>query len=135
MNFLTLLKENEFILFDGGLGTLLQAKGLPAGEMPEIFALKEEDTLLNCHRAYVQAGARVITTNTFGANRFKLPAGISAYEVNKKMALVAKRAAENRALVAGSVGPSGKMVRPLGDIDFLDLVDSFSEQIQGLIYG
>lgn len=135
MDFLTLLKENEFILFDGGLGTLLQTKGLPAGEMPEIFALKEEDTLLNCHRAYVQAGARVITTNTFGANRFKLPAGISAYEVNKKMALVAKRAAENKALVAGSVGPSGKMVRPLGDIDFLDLVDSFSEQIQGLIDG
>ncbi|WP_456325815.1 homocysteine S-methyltransferase family protein [Desulfonauticus submarinus] len=135
MKFREILNSDAFILFDGGMGTLLQSQGLPPGEMPEIFALCKPEVIVNAHLAYVQAGSKVITTNTFGANRFKLPSKYNVFEVNKEMALLAKKAVQGKALVAGSVGPTGKMLRPLGDVDFEELVDAFEEQIRGLVAG
>lgn len=135
MSLIDLLAQEKFILFDGGLGTLLQSKGLPPGEMPELFALRREESLLECHKAYLEAGAHIITTNTFGANRLKLPASVNIYEVNKQLAKLAKLAVQDKALVAGSVGPTGKMVKPLGELSFGELVEIYKEQIQGLVEG
>ncbi|MDQ7032268.1 MAG: homocysteine S-methyltransferase family protein [Desulfonauticus sp.] len=135
MKFKKFLASNKFILFDGGLGTLLQKKGLPSGESPEAFAWHNSEVLMNIHAEYVQAGADVITTNTFGGNRYKLPAGLDVFELNKKMALLARQACGNKSLVAGSIGPTGKILKPLGDVSFLELVDVFVEQIRGLVAG
>jgi len=135
MNFRGWLREEKIIVFDGGMGTLLQAQGMAPGELPEIFGLSHPKIIEDIHRAYVTAGANVLTTNTFGGNKFKLPAGVDVFELNRKMALLAKKAGQTQAMVAGSVGPTGKMLRPLGDVDFMDLVLAFAEQIKGLVAG
>ncbi len=134
------LRGDKVLFFDGGMGTMLQARGLPAGVSPEVFCLERPDVLEGIHLDYARAGSDVLTTNSFGGSRFKLPAEINPYEFNKKMAQAARKAADRleaeqpgrRVFVAGSVGPSGKFLRPLGEIAFEELVDGFREQIRGL---
>ncbi|MCC8194366.1 MAG: homocysteine S-methyltransferase family protein [Deltaproteobacteria bacterium] len=140
--FLSVLLSGKRLFFDGGLGTMLQARGLPAGVSPEAFCLESPGTLRAIHREYAEAGADILTTNTFGGTRYKLPAGLDAAAFNSRMAEIAREAADSaasdlgrRVFVAGSIGPSGTFVPPLGEISFNDLVSAFREQIRGLVAG
>lgn len=130
-----LLSSQHIVLFDGGMGTLLQSGGLNPGQSPELFGLLSPEVISQVHRSYIDAGAQVITTNTFGGTRFKLGQASDVIDANRRMASVARSVAGDRACVAGSVGPTGRMVKPLGDVTFEELVQAFCEQIRGLILG
>ena len=142
VDFAKVLASGTRLFFDGGLGTMLQARGLPAGVSPEEFCLQAPDILRAIHREYAEAGSDILTTNTFGGTRYKLPAGLEVVSFNTRMAEIAREAADSAAavlgrpvFVAGSIGPSGKFVPPLGDLPFNDLVAAFREQIRGLVAG
>lgn len=138
VSFIDFIASGKRIIFDGAMGTMLQQRGLGAGESPEEFCLAHPDILEGVHTDYAKAGADVLTTNTFGGTRFKLPSHIEVVEFNRLMALAAKRAASkvNRQIyIAGSIGPTGKFLRPLGDLSFEQLVSVFQEQVRGLIEG
>lgn len=132
-----LLSGKRFI-FDGAMGTMLQRRGLPAGKSPEVFCLENPDTLEGIHADYIKAGADILTTNTFGGTSFKLPAGIKVEEFNYLMAKNAKKAAlasGREVLVAGSIGPTGHFLAPLGELPFKEMVQAFRDQIRGLVAG
>ena len=119
--------------FDGGMGTLLQKAGLPAGTLPETWNLSHPQVLEDIHLAYMHAGANVITSNTFGANALKfnnLDAIISAAYDNLARAKARFQGDQNSIYLAFDVGPLGKMLRPLGDFPFEDAVKVFSESIR-----
>ena len=138
MSFRDALKSGKRLLFDGAMGTMLQRRGLPAGESPEGFCLANPDILEGVHADYVRAGADVLTTNTFGGTHYKLEVDMPVAEFNRRMARAAKNAASSggrKVYVAGSIGPTGKFLHPLGDVAFEDMVTAFREQIRGLIDG
>lgn len=137
-NFLQTLTEGRILFFDGGLGTMLQAKGLPPGVSPELFSLERPEIVHAVHSEYALAGADILTTNTFGGNSFKLPDGVNATDFNRRMAELARHAADTSGrlvFVAGSIGPSGKFLRPLGELSFEELAAAYTEQIRGLVQG
>ena len=138
MNIKDLLGK-ERLYFDGGMGTLLQAKGLKAGELPEIWNITHSDIIKNIHLAYLNAGSNIITSNTFGANCLKfdnLEEIVSAAIANAKKAIEEFDGDKNRCFVALDMGPLGKMLEPLGDMKFEDAVDVFKETaILGEKYG
>lgn len=117
-------------LFDGAMGTTLQAMGLQPGELPELWSLTHREDLVDIHRSYLQAGADFLKTNTFGANRFKLEGtGHSVEEVVSAGVRNAQQAVEEygHGLVFLDIGPTGKLLRPLGELDFEDAVSVFGE--------
>ncbi|WP_461210546.1 homocysteine S-methyltransferase family protein [Desulfocurvus sp. DL9XJH121] len=134
-DFLRLLRDGRVAFFDGGMGTMLQARGLRSGQSPEEFGLANLPVVEDVHREYVRAGADVVTTNTFGGTAPKLPPGTDVAALNRDLARAARRAAGDAAFVAGSVGPTGHFVQPLGDLGFRDLVQIFKDQIKGLAEG
>lgn len=98
---------------------------------PEVLILHRPDAVLEVHRAYVTAGARVIQTNTFGASRIKLAkVGLveQTEEINKQAVLLARTAAEEKALVAATMGPTGELLEPLGYLTYEEVGDAFAEQ-------
>ncbi len=131
--------RRDIVRLDGGMGTLLQAQGLVAGEYPERWNLSHPDVIREIHRAYYAAGSRVVSTNTFGANRLKF----SAEELEAIVAAAVQNAKEARAAFDGEeryialdIGPSGKLLRPLGDMDFEEAVTLFAETVKlGVKYG
>ncbi len=130
--------ENEVIVFDGGTGTYLYDKGIYINRCFEELILTNPELVTEVHRDYINAGSDVIETNTFGANRFKLaPHGLDArvHEINKKGAELAKAIAKDTTLVAGSVGPLGVQIEPLGKLSYDEAKDVFKEQIKGLLEG
>ncbi len=136
------LAQGRPLLLDGAMGTMLQAAGLPAGVSPEQYCLENPDILRGIHLAYLNAGSHIITTCTFGANPFKLPPGLDSFDVCRRMAGVAREAAQLAAsragrpvFVAGNVGPSGLFARPLGTLEPRELVEGFAAQIRGLVAG
>lgn len=129
------IRENGLILFDGAMGTQLQTRGLQPGQSPEVFGDLFPGLIAEVHADYLQAGAMVLSTNTFGGTRFKLPSNLDASAFNRKMAQVARKAAGDKAFVAGCVGPTGELLAPLGRVSFAELVQAFSEQIRGLAQG
>ncbi|MCF8054222.1 MAG: homocysteine S-methyltransferase family protein [Deltaproteobacteria bacterium] len=129
--------KRRIIILDGGWGTELQKKGMPAGVMPEIWCLENQETLASIHQSYAAAGAEVVYSATFGANRGKLPQ-YSAKEIaslNKKLVQIARQAVGKNVLVAGDIGPTGRFVEPFGDLAFEEAVSIFREQAKGLIAG
>ena len=131
MDFRELLNQKEPIILDGGMGTLLQARGISIDSSPELAALDHPDWLEDIHRSYIDAGSRIIYTNTFGANREKLRrTGKSVEEVVSASLRVAKQAAGDRALVALDVGPIGQLLEPIGTLGFEEAVDIFAQIIE-----
>jgi len=129
------LADDDILVFDGAMGTLLQERGMPSGAKPEIFGAENPEVVRLIHEEYVRAGAMLITANSFGASRFKLPADADVRALNRRMAEIARQAAGDNAWVGGGVGPTGKFVKPLGELDFKDMVAAFADQIRGLAEG
>ena len=138
MELLEYLNSNLLYL-DGGMGTLLQKRGLSAGELPERWNITHPDVIVDIHRAYLDSGSNVISTNTFGANRLKFSASeldliIRSAVENARLAI--SQSKQNNAFVALDIGPTGKMLRPYGELDFEDAVSVFSEVVElGVKYG
>ncbi len=131
MEFRKLLEAPGPVILDGGMGTMLQAKGLKLGEHPELAALDHPDWLLDIHRAYAEAGSQILCANTFGANREKLRrTGRTVEEVIPPSIAIAKEAAAGRALVALDLGPVGQLLEPTGTLDFETAVDIFAQQVR-----
>jgi len=136
-----LLDRGGHALADGAMGTMLFEQGLESGGSPEMWNLEHPDRVAAIHRGYLEAGADLILTNTFGGNRFRLALhGLEARvaELNRAGAELARRSAQalgDRAVVAGDIGPSGGILEPLGDLAFAAAVDGFAEQARALIDG
>lgn len=125
------LRGEDFLVFDGGMGTQLQALGLAeAGAVPELLNFTHPDEIASVHAAYVAAGAEVITTNTFGANASKLGGRASVAETYRAAAACARRGGAR--YVAGDIGPSGMLLEPLGTCTFEDAYDLFAEQVDAV---
>ena len=137
MNVLDFLKNN-ILLLDGGMGTLLQARGLAAGELPETWCLSHPEDVTAIHRAYFEAGSHVVSTNTFGANSLKYD-DARLEEIIAAAIACARSAAKGLAgerFVALDIGPTGKLLKPLGDLDFEDAVEIFAKTVRlGVKYG
>jgi 5-methyltetrahydrofolate--homocysteine methyltransferase len=127
------------VLFDGGMGTLLQDAGLEDGAPGELWNLENRDAVRTAHAAYAEAGARLLTTNTFGGTRPRLEMhglGDRVGEVNRTAAQIARSVADERGLlVAGDLGPTGELLAPLGALTREDAQELFAEQLIGLVEG
>ena len=139
MNFRTYL-QNNLVILDGGMGTLLQKAGLAPGELPERWNLTHADDVTAIHRAYFDAGSNVVNTNTFGANCLKFSADelddIIRSAVDNARRAARESAGEQEKFVALDIGPTGKMLRPLGTFDFEEAVSTFAETVKlGVKYG
>jgi 5-methyltetrahydrofolate--homocysteine methyltransferase len=134
--FLDVMKKRPLLL-DGATGTELQKRGMPAGVSPELWCIENPNVLAGVHSDYARAGADVVYTCTFGANRLKLGqyGEHDARSVNRRLALIAKQALQGKALVAGDIGPTGHFIQPFGEIGFEEAVSVFKEQVQGLLEG
>ena len=139
MNFREYL-SNNIVYLDGGMGTLLQANGLKPGEHPEHWNISHPDVITNIHKAYYDAGSNVVSTNTFGANSLKFE--------EEELEEIVKAAFENanaarkqceqsgQKFIALDIGPTGKLLKPLGDLDFEDAVSVFAKTVKlGVKYG
>lgn len=132
MNFTDFLKNNIVIL-DGGMGTLLQSQGLLPGEFPERWNITHSDVITQIHTAYLDAGSNVISTNTFGANCLKfnddeLKRIIFSAVENARLAIQRSKT-KKETFVALDLGPTGKLLKPFGDLDFEDAVSVYKKSI------
>jgi 5-methyltetrahydrofolate--homocysteine methyltransferase len=134
-----LLAGREVVLFDGGMGTLLQERGLDDGGAGELWNLERPGDIRAVHAEYAAAGATILTTNTFGGTRPRLSMhdlGDQVHAVNEAAARIATSvAAEYGILVAGDLGPTGELLAPLGALDPADAQALFEEQLHGLLAG
>lgn len=137
--------KKRIVRFDGGTGSLLQASGLKPGELPETWNILHPEVITKLHRDYLEAGADIIKTNTFGANALKfnkdsefgLEEIVTAALANAKKAVETASYAENEVSAEGrkryialDIGPTGKLLKPLGDLDFEDAYEMFSEVVR-----
>ena len=130
------IKKGEILVADGAIGTMLMERGLDPGEPPESFNLKHPEVLEEIANLYLDAGADIIQTNTFGAS----PLRLSLYslenkteEINRNAVLAVRKAVENSAYISASCGPSGKLLRPYGDTEPEEVYSSYKRQIEILI--
>lgn len=122
-------------IFDGAIGTMLQNAGMKPGECPELLNVTKPEVVQSIHRAYAEAGSTIIETNTFGASRIKLAEyGLEdrVAEINAAAVQNVKIAAAGRAKVAGAMGPTGKFIKPLGELTFDEDYDNYYEQAKAL---
>ncbi|MFQ6038458.1 MAG: homocysteine S-methyltransferase family protein, partial [Candidatus Aminicenantales bacterium] len=138
MNIQAMLKERVLIL-DGAMGTELMRRLSQIDRVPEAVNLENPQVLIDVHKAYIDAGADIIETNTFGANRIKL-AEIGLERKVKDLNLAAAEAARKarghrNVLIAGSMGPVGQLIRPLGDMDVESVYEAYAEQARFLAKG
>ena len=126
----------RILFFDGGMGSLLQEKGLKPGELPETWNIRHPEAITQIHRSYLEAGSDIILANTFGANRLKYNKNqeysletivAAAMENAKKAVEEAEKSTGKRGLIALDMGPTGKLLKPLGDLDFEEAVSMFGE--------
>jgi len=137
MSILQKIKEGKLLISDGAWGTFLQAKGLKVGECPELWNIEHPEKVQEIAQSYIDAGADMILTNSFGGNSFKLAAyGLDekAYELNKAAAEISRKAAGRDKFVLGSIGPTGKMIM-MGEVTEEDLYEAFKEQSMALAKG
>jgi 5-methyltetrahydrofolate--homocysteine methyltransferase len=138
---MTLLTSGEPVLADGAMGTALFASGLASGDAPETWNLAHPDVVRGIHRRYLDAGSRILLTNTFGANRLRLALHRLEDKVehlNRTAAILLRAevtASGRDALVAGDIGPSGEIMAPLGTLERDDAIDVFTEQAAALVAG
>ncbi len=133
-----LFEQHEIVLGDGAMGTMLQRLGLTTGGAPELWNVEAADKIRQVHRGYIEAGSMVITTNSFGGTRFRLALHNlqdRAAELNRAAARIARDVAGDDVAVAGSMGPSGELLFPLGTLTFEEARDGFAEQAVALVEG
>jgi len=139
--FLKLLSERDHLIADGAMGTNLFERGLQSGDAPEFWNIDHPDRVASVHQEFVDAGADIILTNSFGGNSFRLKlhdAQDRAYELAKAAAQVARAVADKAGrpvVVAGSIGPSGELFEPVGPVTFEQGKAAFAEQARGLVDG
>jgi len=134
----TWLEEKRRIIADGGLGTELQKRGLPPGDPPEAWNISRPEEVRAVALSYVEAGAEIILTNTFGGSPLKLAKVHlegKGTEINRKGAEISKQAAGDRALVFASIGPSGEFMAPLGTVSEGEMIKGFAGQAGALAEG
>ncbi len=123
------LEGVDYLLIDGAMGTQMQARGLDGIEpVPELLCKTHADDIAAIHASYVRAGAEVITTNTFSANRLKLGDYLSVEEAYRLAADCARRA--GAPYIAGDIGPTGSLLQPMGTLSFDEAYDIFAEQVR-----
>ncbi len=136
-----LLDRGGYIITDGAMGTVLFASGLEHGDPPELWNIDYPDRVAAVHQEYIQAGAQVLLTNTFGGNRYRLSLHKAQDQVrgaNLAAAAILRKVAEDskkEIIVAGDIGPSGEVLAPYGELSFQDAKDGFAEQAAALIAG
>lgn len=136
-----LIETGQPILLDGAMGTMLMDSGLEQGDPPEEWNISHPDRVRSVHRGYIQAGSRVILTNSFGGTRYRLEMhGLQdrTIELNKAAAQNARAEAEaapHLVVVAGSMGPTGQLFKPMGTLTFEEAKAAFAEQAKGLAEG
>jgi len=132
------LFQDKVLVLDGASGTQMMNRGMPKGACPEKWAIENPGALISMQTSYIEAGSHVVYTFTLGANRLKLDMhgfGSETRLMNEKLARISRDAAKDIAFVAGDIGPCGKMILPYGDTEFTVVVDSFKEQVLGLLDG
>jgi methionine synthase I (cobalamin-dependent) len=130
--------KSKTVIFDGGMGSMLIARGLGPGESPETWNLEKPEAVAEVQRLYYEAGADVVHTNSFGASPVKLAdrgLGDQAEQINRRAAEITKSVCPAGKLVAGDMGPTGKFLKPLGDLDPRDAEDSYRRQAEALLTG
>ena len=135
-DFFKKLNQEKVLVSDGAIGSLLFEKGLNPGDCPERFNLERPEILAEITQAYVRAGADIIQTNTFGASPLKLSdynLDEKTAEINQKAVEIVKEVVESKTLVSGSIGPTGRMLLPYGDIEPTAMMDNYKRQISVLI--
>ena len=136
--FLARLRSGKVLLADGAAGTQLQNIGLEAGLAPEAWVLERPDKIRTLHQSYVEAGANVILTCTFGGTRYRLAHhGLDGqvYEINRRAAELAREVASEDLFVAGDMGPTGQLLKPLGVLSPEEMSSAYAEQASGLADG
>lgn len=134
----TYLQDHAVLIADGATGTMLQRAGLPVGAAPEYWNLENPDGVRDLYRGYVEAGADIILTNTFGGSRIRLARedlDTQVADINRAAAKLAREIAGEAVLVAGDIGPTGVMLAPLGTLSYADAVAAFAEQAAALAAG
>jgi 5-methyltetrahydrofolate--homocysteine methyltransferase len=136
-----LLEQESYLLLDGAMGTMLFAAGLESGDPPEMWNVLHPELITAVHRQYIEAGSRVVLTNTFGGTRFRLKLHNlqdRVGELNKAAAEIARYAADEAphpVIVAGSMGPTGELLNPMGNMSFDAAKTAFAEQAAALADG
>ncbi|MEJ8573063.1 betaine--homocysteine S-methyltransferase [Microbaculum marinum] len=138
---LELLAERGTLLADGATGTNYFDRGLMSGDAPELWNVQTAERVAELHREFIESGADIVLTNSFGANRRRLrlhAADEKAREINRRAAEIARWIADRsgrRIVVAGSMGPTGDLLEPLGELSYAEAVEAFAEQAEGLKAG
>lgn len=136
-----LIAENEYVVLDGAMGTMLFAAGLQSGAPPEEWNITHPERIRAVHKHYIDAGSRIVLTNSFGGTRYRLKLHnlqSRVHELNKAAALNARAeadAAPRLVLVGGSMGPTGELLAPMGSMTFEEAKSAFAEQAEGLVAG
>ena len=134
----SLLQSRRWLLADGATGTNYFQMGLGPGDAPELWNVEHVDRVMDLHRQFIEAGSDIILTNTFGGSSYRLKlhkAEARVYELNRAAAEIARRAVEESGrdvVVAGSMGPTGEILEPVGSLTHADAVAAFEEQARGL---
>lgn len=138
MDFLAALNTSQILVADGATGTQLQKAGLPSGYTPELWNVENPDAIYAHHLSYLDAGADIVLTNTFGGNPIKLKANgldIRTSELNRAGAQLARKAAGPKRFVFGDIGPTGQLLAPYGELSEDEAIAAFQEQIRALESG
>jgi len=137
-DFRELIADGRPHLFDGAMGTMLYARGVYINRCYDELSLREPDLVREVHRGYLRAGAEIMETNSYGANRIKLARyGLEneVHAINARAAALAREVAANRACVAGAIGPLGLRIEPYGPTSEDEAIEIFREQVEGLLEG